>query len=466
MTIFSIFSLYFIYSNNVKMSQEFIFNQKNYIELQLQKEEKLLVAKEKEYIKKHAEITQKIIAQALLFNMSKKVVEDSTAILLKQKSIQAICVYDNIVEEYYLCKMKDNSQIIKSVQENDINLNLEFFLLPLEVSGNKFGYVKIYYDILPLIKDINQKIEKQKQKGYRLILEQERLINIGIKKHLTENIYITLFYLLAVMLLLGILLKVYVVNPLDTLYFRLYRFFDFLAHKKRKYKAIEIEGNDEFAQISKKVNENIETVLNIYHELEDTQKEIILTMGTIAEEHSRETSNHIKRVGYYSQILAQKYGLSVRESTLLKDISAMHDIGKISIPDKILNKPGRLTESEFLIMKDHPLSGYNILKHSNRPLLKAAAIIAYEHHEKYNGKGYPRGIKGDEIHIYGRIVALADVFDALGSDRIYKKAWSDEKIFAYIKEQRAKQFDPKLVDLFFENINDFLQIRDRFQDQF
>ena len=141
-------------------------------------------------------------------------------------------------------------------------------------------------------------------------------------------------------------------------------------------------------------------------------------------------------------------------------------IGKVAIPDAVLNKPGRFDEEERRIMDTHAQLGYEMLKMSNRELLKAAATVAYEHHEKWNGKGYPRGLKAEEIHIYGRITALADVFDALGSDRCYKKAWEDEKIFNLIREERAEQFDPKLVDIFLEHLDEFLAIRETFKDAF
>ena len=144
--------------------------------------------------------------------------------------------------------------------------------------------------------------------------------------------------------------------------------------------------------------------------------------------------------------------------------SPMHDIGKVAIPDNILKKPAQLTDIEFKIMKTHTEIGYGLLKGSNREVLNAAAIVAYEHHEKYDGSGYPRGLKGDDIHIYGRITAIADVFDALGSERCYKKAWKDEKIFQLLEEERGKHFDPKLIDLFLENKNKFLKIRDKYTD--
>ena len=199
-------------------------------------------------------------------------------------------------------------------------------------------------------------------------------------------------------------------------------------------------------------------------EIEETQKEVVFTMGSIGESRSKETGNHVKRVAEYSRLLAIAYGMSEEEAEMLKQASPMHDIGKIAIPDNILKKPGRFDENERHIMNTHAELGYHMIKNSERPLLRAAAIVAYEHHEKWDGSGYPNGTSGEDIHIYGRITALADVFDALGSDRVYKKAWSDERIFSLLKEERAKHFDPKLIDLFFENLDAILEVRSTFQD--
>jgi HD-GYP domain-containing protein (c-di-GMP phosphodiesterase class II) len=211
--------------------------------------------------------------------------------------------------------------------------------------------------------------------------------------------------------------------------------------------------------------ETIETSL-LYEEVDATQKEVVYIMGKTGESRSKETGNHVKRVAEYSKVLALAYGMSDEEAELLKDASPMHDLGKIAIPDAVLNKPGRFNEEERKIMDTHAELGYNILKSSERELLKAAAIVAHQHHERWDGKGYPRGLKGEEIHIYGRITAIADVFDALGSDRVYKKAWPDEKTFALFKEERGKQFDPKLIDLFFKHIDTILKVREDFRDVF
>lgn len=199
-------------------------------------------------------------------------------------------------------------------------------------------------------------------------------------------------------------------------------------------------------------------------EIEETQKEIIYILGEVTEARSEETGNHVKRVSEYAKILAKKYGLSNRDIMLVTMASPIHDIGKIAISDKILLKPGKLTPSEFEIVKTHTTIGYNLLKSSNRDVLKSAAIIAHQHHEKYDGTGYPQGLKGEDIHIFGRIVAVADVFDALGSPRVYKKPWVINDILSYFKEQRGKHFDPKLVDILFENLDEFLAIKEKFSD--
>ena len=201
-------------------------------------------------------------------------------------------------------------------------------------------------------------------------------------------------------------------------------------------------------------------------DIEDIQREIIFTMGTIGESRSKETGNHVKRVAEYSYLLAKLSGLSEEECELLKQASPMHDIGKVAIPDSILHKTNKLTKLELEIMKTHSIKGHELLKGSDRPLLKMASIIALEHHEKWNGDGYPTGLREEEISIYGRITAICDVFDALGSDRCYKKAWIDEEIFTFLKDEKGKHFDPKLVEIFFENLEEFIFIRNKYQDTF
>jgi len=217
----------------------------------------------------------------------------------------------------------------------------------------------------------------------------------------------------------------------------------------------------EYLQISNDVTEAI----SLYEELEDTQRELIYRFGEIGEARNKETGQHVKRVAEYSRLLAQKYGLSDEDSQLVFVASPMHDIGKVSIPDSVLLKPGKLDEEEFEIMKTHAEIGAKVLSGSKRKIIEASSIIAFQHHEKYNGKGYPKGLKGDQIHIFGRIVAIADVFDALGSDRPYKKAWELEKILELFHKERGEHFDPLLTDIFLNNFADFLDIRDQYSDE-
>jgi response regulator RpfG family c-di-GMP phosphodiesterase len=196
----------------------------------------------------------------------------------------------------------------------------------------------------------------------------------------------------------------------------------------------------------------------------DSQKETLFAIGEIIESRSKETANHIRRVAEYSMLLARFYGMSEREQQQIIHASPMHDAGKIAIPDSILNKPGKLTGEEFAIMKDHSRLGWEMLKSSSLEIMQHAATIAWQHHEKWNGKGYPAGLQGQQIHIFGRMVAIADVFDALGSDRCYKKAWPLEKVLELMQTERGEHFDPQLIDLFFQNLGKFLTIRERFPD--
>ena len=210
------------------------------------------------------------------------------------------------------------------------------------------------------------------------------------------------------------------------------------------------------------IRKDITELINLHNEIEQTQRELIYKLGEIAETRSQETGYHLKRVAEYSKLLALKYGLSKEEAEIIKFASPMHDIGKIGIPDSILNKPGKLTPDEFEIMKNHVSIGYDMLKNSTREILKASAIIANTHHEKWDGTGYPNKLKENNIHIYGRITAIADVFDALGSDRPYKEAWTLDKILNLFKDQKGKHFDPKLIEIFFNNLDKFIFIRDKF----
>lgn len=212
--------------------------------------------------------------------------------------------------------------------------------------------------------------------------------------------------------------------------------------------------------MAKQVAEGIEKISVLQQEIIDTQRELIFTMGEICETRSQETGQHVKRVAEYAYLLAKLYGCE--EADLIHRAAPMHDVGKVAIPDAILNKCTGLTENEWKIMQTHTTLGFNMLSFSKRPLLQMAATIALEHHEKWNGTGYPSGLVGEEISLAARVTSLADVFDALGSARCYKTAWELPDILAYLENKRGEQFEPKLIDLFFKHLNEFLQIKNQF----
>ncbi len=212
------------------------------------------------------------------------------------------------------------------------------------------------------------------------------------------------------------------------------------------------------------IRHDITQVVELNKEIKNTQYELIYRMGESVESRSKESGHHIQRVAHYSKLLAHYYGLGNQEAETLFIASTMHDMGKIAIPDSILLKADKLTNDEWEIMKTHSAIGYKILSGSKLPILKMAANIAYEHHEYYNGNGYPRGIAKEGISIHARIVAIADVFDALISDRVYKKAWPLEKVVLLFESEMGEQFDPKLVTLFLDNIHEFMKIKNQFED--
>jgi PAS domain S-box-containing protein len=212
------------------------------------------------------------------------------------------------------------------------------------------------------------------------------------------------------------------------------------------------------------IRHDITQIIELNKEIKNTQYELIYRMGESVESRSKESGHHIQRVAHYSKLLAHYYGLSNQEAETIFIASTMHDMGKIAIPDSILLKAAKLSNDEWEIMKTHSAIGYKILEGSNLPILKMAAEIAYGHHEYYNGQGYPRGIAKEEISIYARIVAIADVFDALISDRVYKKAWPLEKVVLLFEEESSRQFDPELVELFLANVHEFIKIKNQFED--
>ncbi len=199
--------------------------------------------------------------------------------------------------------------------------------------------------------------------------------------------------------------------------------------------------------------------------LTETQRELLFTLGEVVETRSSETANHVRRVAEYSYVLALKAGMNEEQASCLKMASPMHDVGKIGIPDSILLKPAKLDEDEFELIKSHTLIGHEVLKGSNRPVMQMAATVAMQHHERWDGTGYPSGLKGEEIDIVGRITMLTDVFDALGSKRVYKQAWLTSDILNFLEKNKGTMFDPRLVELFMNNLDEFLEIRNRLPDE-
>ncbi len=193
-------------------------------------------------------------------------------------------------------------------------------------------------------------------------------------------------------------------------------------------------------------------------ELTETSTEIVQTLSDVVETRSVDTSRHTARVGKSAYLLGKKFGLSEPQLEVLRLVAPMHDLGKVGIPDALLNKPGKLTTEEFACVKAHTTIGYNILKGSKRQLLNTAAEVCLQHHERWDGSGYPFGLKGTEIDILGRIVGLVDVFDAVSNDRPYKRRWPSDQVLEYIQGERGRQFDPALVDIFIANFDEFLTL--------
>jgi response regulator RpfG family c-di-GMP phosphodiesterase len=199
-------------------------------------------------------------------------------------------------------------------------------------------------------------------------------------------------------------------------------------------------------------------------EIREREREAVFRLARAAEFRDPETGAHIQRMAHYSRLIAAGLGLDTAQQDLILEAAPMHDVGKLGTPDMILLKPGKLTPEEFAVMKQHASIGWEILRDSAAPTLKVAAEIAHTHHEKYDGSGYPRGLAGEDIPLFGRIVAVADVFDALTSARPYKSAWEFDKAWDFIRENRSSHFDPRCVDVFLAQREAVLAIRQQFRD--
>jgi len=213
-----------------------------------------------------------------------------------------------------------------------------------------------------------------------------------------------------------------------------------------------------------KVEERTYELKETLQKMEFASLEAILRLSRAAEYRDDDTGNHVFRVGLYTAEIARQLSLSENIVKKLMWAAPMHDVGKIGIPDNILQKPGKLTDEEWVTMRNHSVMGAKILEGSSSDIINLAEILAHGHHEKWNGLGYPEGKKGEDIPLYCRIVALADVFDALTTERPYKNAFSIEKSFGIIKEERGNHFDPAVVDAFFAIQDKILEIREKYSD--
>lgn len=199
-------------------------------------------------------------------------------------------------------------------------------------------------------------------------------------------------------------------------------------------------------------------------ELRAREQETILLLCRASEYRDPETGAHIQRMAHYSCLIAAELGMSSEEQAFILNAAPMHDIGKVGTPDHILLKPARLNAEEMVIMRQHALIGYNILKSSEAAMLQLAAEIAYAHHERFDGSGYPQGLAGEDIHAYARIVAVADVFDALSHKRCYKEAWPVDQVVEHLREVSGKHLDPKYVEILIDNIDKAREINSRWPD--
>jgi putative nucleotidyltransferase with HDIG domain len=202
--------------------------------------------------------------------------------------------------------------------------------------------------------------------------------------------------------------------------------------------------------------------IHLINDIKETQNELIHTLGQAIESRAEDTVQHVLRVGEYAQLMARKLGLSDREIITIRLAAPLHDIGKIGMDDTVLKKPDKLTDNELKMMERHTILGHQILSKSDRQMFKMAATIALEHHERWDGTGYPNKLAGEKISIYGRITALADVFDVLAHDRVYDSKWDLDKVKDYLTKQRGRQFDPQLIDIFLKHFIEFDALRKKY----
>ena len=216
--------------------------------------------------------------------------------------------------------------------------------------------------------------------------------------------------------------------------------------------------------ITGKLQRLISALVKKNNELYEEQQIMVGSLSELVESQSHETGQHVKRVAAYTEILCRAMGLSEEETWKISVASMMHDVGKICVPREVLHKPGKLTDDEFAEIKKHVDYGYQLLEKSPGEIMQLAAEIAWQHHERYDGTGYQNKVKGEQINIYARCVAIADVFDALVSKRCYKKAWTPQQAREEIVRQAGRQFDPKITQLFDAHFDEFLKVMEEYPE--
>jgi putative two-component system response regulator len=231
-----------------------------------------------------------------------------------------------------------------------------------------------------------------------------------------------------------------------------------------RHRFLELEHRQQNERLEELVQRRTQRLSEAKQELAVASEETVLRLAKAAEFRDDETAQHTLRMSHYCKMIAEKLDFSQERCELVRLASQLHDVGKIGIPDAILLKPGKLTDEEFTQMKEHAMFGFRILSDSKAALLQTGAIIARSHHERYDGNGYPDGISGEEIAIEARIAAVADVFDALTSKRVYKDPMPTDRAATILRQDSGKHFDPRLVDIFLNNMDTVLAIRERFPD--
>ena len=304
--------------------------------------------------------------------------------------------------------------------------------------------------------------------NWDLIVVEHKSVFDGVIKRITTNLLIIFTGSFLVIIFSLVVVLSIILNPINQVRTAIQK----IISDRVFSHTVPVRSADEIGELSisfnnlitstdlflKKLRRNAEDEAIRNKELLLREIENLELLGRVSDYKDINTGSHVRRVSAYSRIIAAGSGFDEEYLDLVYYSSLLHDIGKVGTPDSILLKQGKLTDEEFSIMKEHTTIGYNILNNFSSKYLKAGAVIAYSHHEKFDGSGYPRGLRGDEIPQFGRIVSIADVFDALTTERPYKKAWTTDEAFDLIEQEKGRQFDPALAELFLKRKEDIVGI--------